>query len=491
MRNRPAPKRHTLLRMSLLAAGLASLGVVIGKVAEPPRDPALDARLGERMMSEVFPIREPHETVLSALPADAASSMAAPSALEESAPRDYLLDAVEKAPATAEADEGTPSTDWRVMEVAVEKGDNLSAIFSRMGLSSRQLAAIMELGKDVHPLTRIRPGDTLQFRLSPDNDVLGLSYGVDKATTLNVEKAGDSFQASQEVHPLETRLSYAEGIIESSLYKSARQVGLPADMVLELAEIFGWKINFLTDVQQGDEFKLLYENIYKDGEWVSTGKILAAEFNNNGQTHRAVRYTAPDGQSTFYTPEGKSLKRGFLRYPVDFKRISSNFNPRRLHPIHREVRPHNGVDFAAPTGTPIKAAADGKITFAGWKRGYGKVIIIQHDGTYSTLYGHLSRFNDKLSQGSTVRQEQLIGYVGATGDATGPHLHYEFRINGVHKDPLKVALPEAAPITPKLRQDFLAQTGQLMMQLGLMAKQRAAEVASASEVGTATDSAPH
>lgn len=433
-------RRHPVLRWGILAIGLASLGVVIGKVSEPtsqPNDPLSPA-------NQLTAITLPPDPPL--IPADQEPPLAA------------------TLPETAPVAENAPQGE--TIDVVVEKGANLSKIFANLDLPAHELDQIVRLGDDTLKLTRLRPGESITFNLSDTHELQRLSYALGHDRTLHVVRGEDgTFKSEIEEHPLEYRQTLGSGAINSSFYQAAVDAGLPPGMVLRLADIFGWKINFLTDIQEGDRFSILYETVYKDGKPVTTGDILAASFINNGRLFQAVRYTDKEGNTTYYTPDGKSLKRGFLRYPVEFSRISSRFSKARLHPILHRIREHKGVDFAAPTGTPIRAAADGKISFQGWKGGYGKVVMIQHDGTYSTVYGHMSRFEPSLHQGSRVKQGQVIGYVGATGYATGPHLHYEFRINGVHHDPLSVALPEAQPIPASERARFLAESAQILAQM--------------------------
>ncbi len=264
---------------------------------------------------------------------------------------------------------------------------------------------------------------------------------------------------------METRLAYASGTIDSSLFAAGQKAGLSDTVVMQLAAIFGWDVDFALDIRHGDSFTVLYEQQYLDGEKLADGNIIAAEFINQGTAYNAIRFTDPSGNGGYYTPAGLSMRKAFLRSPVDFYRISSRFQRERLNPVLHIRRPHLGVDYAAPTGTPIKAAGDGKIIFRGRKGGYGNVIIIQHTGVYRTLYGHMSRFRGGLSVGSHVRQGQVIGYVGMTGLATGPHLHYEFLVNGTHRNPLTVKLPNASPIAAKYRAAFEAQAKTLMARL--------------------------
>jgi murein DD-endopeptidase MepM/ murein hydrolase activator NlpD len=240
---------------------------------------------------------------------------------------------------------------------------------------------------------------------------------------------------------------------------------------MELANVFGWDIDFALDIRKGDNFTVLYEELYRNGEKISDGNILAAEFINDGKAYRAVRYTNPQtNRSEYFTPDGKSMRKAFLRSPVNFTRISSRFTVNRYHPVLHKFRSHKGVDYAAKRGTPIQAAGDGKVIFKGKKGGYGKVMIVQHGTKYTTLYAHLKTYNRKLKVGSKVKQAQTIAYVGSSGLATGPHLHYEFRVNGVHRNPLTVKLPISKPVPKRYMADFELTTTPVFAQLDLLAR---------------------
>ena len=253
------------------------------------------------------------------------------------------------------------------------------------------------------------------------------------------------------------RTAHAHGVIDSSLFLAARDIGISDTLIMNLAGIFAWDVDFILDIRSGDTFTLLYEERWQDGEKLSDGEILAAEFTNNGKTFHAVRFEDPDGNSGYFTPDGHSVRKAFLRAPIAITpRVTSSFNPRRLHPVKKKVLPHKGVDYSAPTGTPIKAAGDGKVIFRGRKGGYGNAVILQHGGNITTLYGHLSKFNKRTRHGARVKQGQIIGYSGATGTVTAAHLHYEYRVNGVHRNPRTVKLPKAEPVASQYRELFAA-----------------------------------
>ena len=350
------------------------------------------------------------------------------------------------------------------LDVTVKRGDSLAAIFKRNDLDASELHEIMQASADTKQLRYLKPGQTFRIQTDEDNAVLNLSYHINQLETLNVHRDGDAFIASYHHKNVEKRMNHASAVIKSSLFEAGRDAGLSSQMVMELAHIFGWDIDFALDIREGDSFSVIYEEDYLNGSKLNDGPILAAEFVNHGHTYKAIRYTDASGRSDYYDPQGRSMRKAFLRTPVDFRRISSRFGM-RFHPILNRMRMHTGVDYAAPTGTPIKSTGDGKIIFIGRKGGYGKAIIIKHGGIYSTLYGHMSRFRRGMHVGKHVKQGQIIGYVGSTGRATGPHLHYEFRINGVFRNPLTVKLPNAKPINSAYRQDFEAHAQTLLSQL--------------------------
>lgn len=393
-----------------------------------------------------------------AVPAAAAALPAAAAELQAETP--VLVRETAAAEVAAPAASDLPWT-----EVTVKSGDTLAAIFSRQGLSATTLHRILSLGDSTRSLTRIYPGQALRFRIDPEQGLRELVYQEDITHSLRIWPEGDGFRAAIEERALETRIGHSAGSISDSLYQSAQRAGLSDALIMELAGIFGWDVDFALDIREGDSFAVSFEQKYLDGERVRDGDILAAEFVNQGRVYQAVRYTDASGHTDYYTPEGLSMRKAFLRAPVDFRRISSRFTRERFHPVLGKKRPHQGVDYAAATGTPIWAAGDGKVVFAGRKGGYGNAVILQHGEKYSTLYGHMSRFGKGIRSGTRVRQGQVIGYVGATGLATGPHLHYEFRVDGVHRNPLTVKLPEAEPIKAAYRADFLSHAKRTIAQL--------------------------
>jgi murein DD-endopeptidase MepM/ murein hydrolase activator NlpD len=330
--------------------------------------------------------------------------------------------------------------------VIVGRNDTMDAIFRRMSLDKSDLAAIRNLPGIRQSMDFLKPGDAIRLTHLDGGAIKELSRKVSETQTLKVVRADEGFAAQLIDNPVQTRIRNATATIDSSLFQAAEAANVSDMVALKLANVFAWDIDFVLDIRSGDRFTAVYEQIYQDGKYLRDGEVLAAEFVNDGKVYRAVRYTAEDGTTGYYTPEGRPLRKAFLRAPVDFTRVSSGFNPARLHPILNTIRGHMGTDYAAPTGTPVHAAGDGRISFAGTRGGYGRAIVLAHSNSVSTLYGHMSRFAKNLRCGSHVSQGEVIGYVGMTGLATGPHLHYEYLMNGVHKNPQTVHLPGALPL---------------------------------------------
>ena len=352
------------------------------------------------------------------------------------------------------------------VEFVVRRNDTLDRIFRQLKLDLTDLALIRDLPGVQKSLDQLRPGDTITL-VHEEGILQALSRRISETKLLSVTRSNDGFKAKVVETPLDIRVAQAHGTIESSLFVAARAAGISPDIILRLAnDIFGWDIDFALDIQPGDRFSVVYEQKYRDGEYIGDGKILAAEFINNDETHRAVLFESADGKvSDYFAPDGHSMRRAFLRAPLDFTRISSNYDPHRFHPILNIIRAHKGVDYAAPIGTVIKAAGDGRVDFVGRKGGYGNVVILEHGGGISTLYGHMSRFASGLREGQRIKQGSTIGFVGMSGAATGPHLHYEYRVNGVHQNPRTVPLPVAAPIAPEYAGEFRTRSGESLARL--------------------------
>jgi murein DD-endopeptidase MepM/ murein hydrolase activator NlpD len=353
---------------------------------------------------------------------------------------------------------------WSSIEVVVRRNDTLDQIFRRLELSLADLADLRSLAGLKAMLDRLRPGEALTLK-HQDGALMALVRQISPSETLVVHRDDSGFRAEVEENPLERNTRTARAVITSSLFEAASAAGMRDQTALNLADLFAWDIDFVLDIQQGDEFTVTYEQLNQDGKYIGDGAIIAARFVNRGREYRAVRYTAPDGVARYYTADGRSLRKAFLRAPVEFSRISSGFNLARRHPILNTIRAHKGIDYAAPSGTPVRAAGDGRVRFRGQKGGYGNVLELAHANGVVTVYGHLSRFAKGLGAGSHVEQGQVVAYVGMTGLATGPHLHYEYRVNGVFRNPQTVSLPDSAPLDAALRADFASQTAPLLAAL--------------------------
>ncbi len=369
-------------------------------------------------------------------------------------------------PQTAEA---TPAPvaakDPNHREIVVAKGDTLSTLFEKVGLPAAAVHEVMASDKQARQFSRLQNGQTLQFELAPDGQLKQIHSKLSDLETISLSRTPTGFAFSREVSKPNVRNVYAHGVINSSLSSSAQRAGLSHSMTMDMANIFGYDVDFAQDIRKGDEFDVVYEQKVVNGKAVGTGNILSARFTNRGKTYTAVRYTNKQGNTNYYTAEGNSMRKAFIRTPVDFARISSMFSMGRKHPILNKIRAHKGVDYAAPRGTPIKATGDGKVLLAGRRGGYGNTVIIQHGDTYRTLYGHMQGFAKGVKTGGTVKQGQVIGYIGTTGLSTGPHLHYEFQVNGVHVDPLGQKLPMADPIAKSEKQRFMQQSQPLMARM--------------------------
>lgn len=349
---------------------------------------------------------------------------------------------------------------WKEQQVAV--GDSLSLLFQRAKLSAKDVYQISS-SKDGKSLRNLYPGEKFRFGMDSKDQLVELHYIKSPLESLIFTRNNSSYTAEKRLRKPDILLSYREGVIADSLYLSAKKANLPDKLIMELANIFGWDIDFVFDIRPGDSFSLLFEDRYIDGKKLPSGNIIAATFTNRDKTYQAVRYKNSAGLSNYYTPDGLSMRKAFLRTPLDIFRISSGFNLKRKHPIHKKVKAHRGVDYAAPRGTPVYAAGDGKVTAAGYSKANGNYVFVQHGQTYITKYLHLN--NKKVRKGQAVRQRQLIGTVGSTGYATGPHLHYEFLVNGVHRNPRTVKLPQARPIAKAERQAFARSTNPILEQL--------------------------
>jgi murein DD-endopeptidase MepM/ murein hydrolase activator NlpD len=394
---------------------------------------------------------------------DAAQATVAsqPDPVNNTAPASVIPDAE----AMQVAETGPPpaaAVKWET--VTVKRGESLSLIFDRLHLSPAVLYQVLHTDQETSALKHLMPGQQLHFHID-DQGLVALKIEKNMVTTLLVQRDGNGFNSELVTTPLTTRVKEASATINDSLFMAGQDAGMSDNLIMQMVAIYGWDIDFVQDIRSGDHFKLIYQEQYKGGVKVRDGPILAAEFVNRGKAYRAVRYTSPDGRTDYYTKNGASMRKAFLRTPLKFTRISSRFSLHRRHPILNTIRAHKGVDYAAPIGTSIKATGDGTVVFLGRKGGYGRTIVLKHGGRYSTLYGHMSAYARHLRTGSKVKQGQVIGFVGMSGLATGPHLHYEFRVNGVHRNPLTVKLPKAQSIPKQYLADFKLKTATLLAEL--------------------------
>ncbi len=476
--NRQTPRGQVIKRLLLaglflllLAGGffyLISLEEEAEQIAVPPK-PADTQSNSEKPEKIVVPLTlpgQPKEGRFTPPHTDSINLISAAQADETPSAITQLTESQLSKPEQVTAPESElPTVATHQVAHQIKSGESLSTIFKQHGLSANLLHRIVHSSETAKQLTDIRPGETLFLDLDSDDNLQRLLLEHNKIHSLEITATQDSFNAVELNRDVEPRTSFTSGTIQSSLYVAAKEAGLSENLIMELANIFGWDIDFALEIRAGDRFTVIYQEDYLDGEKLRDGPILAAEFVNRGRSYQALRYEDETGRADYYTPEGRSMRKAFLRAPVDFRRISSRFTQERWHPVLGKKRPHMGVDYAAKIGTPIKASGDGKIIHRGTKGGYGRTVIIQHGQSYSTLYAHLSRYNKNAKRGDRVKQGQVIGYVGKSGLATGPHLHYEFRVNGIHRNPLTVKLPAAEPIAKRYLEDFKIKTQPLLTRL--------------------------
>jgi len=378
----------------------------------------------------------------------------------------YVSPVVEAIALTPVATTSTPDdTYWR--EERIQRGDTFGSLLARLRIEDADAVRFLRTSSEAKGLRQLVPGRVVRAHTGDDGRLLELRYSTG-IMVLAAKAVGDGFRISEEVAPLERRIVMKSAEIKSSLFAATDAARLNDSVAGQLADIFSTDIDFHKDLRRGDRFTVVYETFFDAGEPVRIGRVLAAEFVNGGKAHQAVWFQHPNGQGDYYTAEGKSIKKAFLRSPLEFSRISSGFTQARFHPILQRWRAHKGIDYAAATGTGVKATSDGIVEVASFDRGYGNVVVLRHQQKYTTLYGHLSGFARGISRGARISQGQVIGYVGSTGLATGPHLHYEFRMNEIHQDPLTVAMPEAPPITSDVRATFETVARPMAQRLGLL-----------------------
>ncbi|KFN49595.1 peptidoglycan DD-metalloendopeptidase family protein [Arenimonas composti] len=363
--------------------------------------------------------------------------------------------------AAVDADAADTGPLWQT--VHVRSGQTLGAVFEEMGVPATVMHRVLEIPAAKGPLSRLREGAELAFEFGDDGQLRGLRFDRDEANRIELRIDAEAITQTLIERPLERRIMIASGEITSSLYADGARAGLSNNAINQMANAFSYDIDFSRDLRDGDQFQVVYEELWRDGERVRAGDVVAASFVNRGTEYTALRFER-NGKYEFFDHTGRPLKKSFMRMPIEFARLSSRFNPNRRHPILGTVRAHRGVDYAASPGTPIMSAGDGRVSFVGWQNGYGRTVVVDHGRGHTTLYAHMSRFGS-YKVGQQVQQGGVIGYVGSTGLASGPHLHYEFRVNGAHRDPLTVTMPKPEPLTGAELARFQAATAPAMAQL--------------------------
>jgi murein DD-endopeptidase MepM/ murein hydrolase activator NlpD len=358
---------------------------------------------------------------------------------------------------------GNATSFWR--NERIQRGDTIAELLRRLNVDDQAASDYLRKNKSAEGLRRLSVGKEVQAETDANGALLALRYLGNDANQVVIEKSGDGFRTRTLPAQTEKRMQIRTGEIKTNLFAATDEAGLPDPAANQLADIFGGDIDFHRDLRKGDKFTVIYEMTYINGEPARTGRILSAEFVNHGHAYRAAYFQTSESSGDYYSPDGKSMQKAFLRSPLEFSRISSGFTKSRFHPILNKWRSHKGVDYAAPIGTKVKVTSDGVVAFVGKQSGYGNVVMVNHQGHFSTVYGHLSRFAGGLHKGQRVVQGQVIAYVGMTGLATGPHLHYEFKMDGVQRDPLKVALPDGKPISDAQKTAFADATRDLFGQL--------------------------
>jgi murein DD-endopeptidase MepM/ murein hydrolase activator NlpD len=355
---------------------------------------------------------------------------------------------------------------WR--EETIRRGDTLASVLARLQVSESSLHAYLRQSKDAKPLFQLAPGRSLKALTTESGSLITLRYRTGTGKELLVARSEEAYSAKSQAVDPELQLVMKSATISGSLFTAMDDSDVPDAIANQLLKIFSGDIDFHKDTRRGDRFSVVYEGFYSNGVLVRTGRLVAAEFVSRGKSYEAVWFEGEPGKGNYYTPEGRTVRKTYLRSPIEFSRVSSGFSEMRFHPILQNVRAHRGIDYAAPIGTRVLAASDGTIEFAGQQSGYGNVVVVEHRDGVSTLYAHLSGFAPDLQKGRRVEQGELIGYVGMTGLTTGPHLHYEFRANGEHQDPLDGKTAQSLPLTPELRAAFEAEARPLAQRLALL-----------------------
>ena len=348
-----------------------------------------------------------------------------------------------------------------------QRGDTISALLERLEVDDQQAERLLRSPEARRPFRLLRPGTTVQARTAEDGSLLSMWFIGGRDQMISIDGAGEGFTTLEQPAELTRQVLMKSGEIRSSLFAATDAAGLPDSVAMQIADIFAGDVDFHRDLRRGDKFTVVCEMFDHLGRPVKSGRVLAAEFINQKRSYRAVWFQDGESHGGYYAPDGKNLRKAFLRSPLEFSRITSGF-AMRIHPILNQWRAHRGVDYGAPTGTRVKATGDGVVDFVGHQGGYGNVVVLRHSGGVTTAYGHLSRFANGIRKGARVGQGELVGLVGQTGLATGPHLHYEFRVNNQHRNPLTIAFPAAQPVPQERMGAFRSITGQLTARLDLL-----------------------
>jgi len=406
------------------------------------------------------------QTVAVNLKGNANDALLSPFGIDDNTPKTISVSPLVNHPSIAALRKKASFPDGAKEEtVTVKSGDSLSKLLNDRGVKIEHMPKLLTDEVVKKHLSNLKIGQTFKVVRLENGDFHSLAAKLGNDQRITIRRSENGFAIASIDLPVEKERVVTSGTIEQSLYVAAEQADLKQSTIMELSDIFQWELDFARDIRKGDQFSLVYDRLYREGKYIGDGDILAAEFVRGGRKYQAIRYTDPDGNTGYYSPNGQSKKRTFLRHPVDVVRITSRFDPNRIHPVLHKIRAHKGVDYGSPSGTPIRATADGTVKFAATKSTYGKTVIISHGTDIRTLYAHMSRISDKVKHGKRVKQGDVIGYVGRTGRVTGVHLHYEFQKNGVHVDPLKVKLPAAEPLKAELRDELRVLSDDLMAQM--------------------------
>lgn len=424
----------TRTKLLLFAVTLIAIGFALGGLESGPGTSKMDEAVAKKIIDLNLPARQDIQ----------ASVMTEAGTLQD----------MGAAQALAETEQ------WE--EVTVRSGQSLDVIFRKQGFSAKTLFEIMALNDETKQLKKIRPGDLFEFQRHDDNTLKRMRYAMDEARYLIIDHDGEQATTSTEEREIITRVEETSGTITSSLFLAGKRAGLSDGMVMKLANLFGWDVDFVLDIRKGDRFLLIYEKIYREGNFLREGEIIGATFVNQGQKFQAIQYEV-DGRAQYFAPDGHNMRKAFLRVPLNFSYISSNFNPKRYHPILKRVKAHNGIDYRAPKGTPVYTAGDGKVIRSAYNKYNGHHVFVQHANSIVTKYLHFTRRTVK--KGQRVKQGQVIGYVGSTGMSQAPHLHYEFVVNGVHRNPRTVPLPKADPLKGTQLAGFKTAAAPVLSQL--------------------------